>query len=135
MYEGWGGRDPKLIHHCLWRSPKGLLVDVTPSDEVRNLFVPDSIRNDGEGVPSRYIALDAAPEVAETIAFCDQMDRQHMELFRRLLGGEGNSSVRLISPSLTRQYQSPNQSRVAGRNDPCPCGSGKKFKRCCLRHD
>jgi uncharacterized protein len=20
----------------------------------------------------------------------------------------------------------------AGRNDPCPCGSGKKYKRCCL---
>jgi uncharacterized protein YecA (UPF0149 family) len=20
-----------------------------------------------------------------------------------------------------------------GRNDPCPCGSGKQFKRCCLR--
>ncbi len=19
----------------------------------------------------------------------------------------------------------------AGRNDPCPCGSGKKYKRCC----
>ncbi|HNU69528.1 MAG TPA: SEC-C metal-binding domain-containing protein, partial [Myxococcota bacterium] len=19
-----------------------------------------------------------------------------------------------------------------GRNDPCPCGSGKKFKHCCL---
>jgi hypothetical protein len=23
--------------------------------------------------------------------------------------------------------------RVAGRNDPCPCGSGRKYKRCCLR--
>lgn len=22
--------------------------------------------------------------------------------------------------------------RKAGRNDPCPCGSGKKFKKCCL---
>jgi len=22
-----------------------------------------------------------------------------------------------------------------GRNDPCPCGSGKKFKRCCLGRD
>jgi hypothetical protein len=22
-----------------------------------------------------------------------------------------------------------------GRNDPCPCGSGKKFKKCCLRRD
>ena len=20
----------------------------------------------------------------------------------------------------------------AGRNDPCPCGSGRKFKKCCL---
>ena len=20
-----------------------------------------------------------------------------------------------------------------GRNEPCPCGSGKKFKRCCYR--
>lgn len=20
----------------------------------------------------------------------------------------------------------------AGRNDPCPCGSGKKFKQCCI---
>lgn len=22
-----------------------------------------------------------------------------------------------------------------GRNDPCPCGSGKKYKKCCLAHD
>lgn len=20
-----------------------------------------------------------------------------------------------------------------GRNDPCPCGSGKKYKQCCLK--
>jgi len=25
----------------------------------------------------------------------------------------------------------PLQARKAGRNDPCPCGSGKKFKKCC----
>lgn len=24
---------------------------------------------------------------------------------------------------------------MAGRNDPCPCGSGKKYKRCCLSKD
>jgi uncharacterized protein len=23
--------------------------------------------------------------------------------------------------------------RAPGRNDPCPCGSGKKFKQCCMR--
>jgi SWIM/SEC-C metal-binding protein len=25
----------------------------------------------------------------------------------------------------------PIQSQKIGRNDPCPCGSGKKFKKCC----
>ena len=25
-----------------------------------------------------------------------------------------------------------NQFRHVGRNDPCPCGSGKKYKKCCL---
>src|SRR5919199_1435854 len=28
--------------------------------------------------------------------------------------------------------QSPDRARPPGRNDPCPCGSGKKYKRCCL---
>ena len=23
-------------------------------------------------------------------------------------------------------------SQEVGRNDPCPCGSGKKYKKCCL---
>ena len=27
----------------------------------------------------------------------------------------------------------PNRGERVGRNDPCPCGSGKKYKRCCLR--
>lgn len=26
-------------------------------------------------------------------------------------------------------------SRKIGRNDPCPCGSGKKYKRCCLKKE
>src|SRR5689334_11133482 len=24
---------------------------------------------------------------------------------------------------------------VTGRNDPCPCGSGRKYKHCCLARD
>jgi hypothetical protein len=34
--------------------------------------------------------------------------------------------VKLPAPSPSRQPK-------VGRNDPCPCGSGKKFKVCCLR--
>ena len=33
----------------------------------------------------------------------------------------------------TKKYQ-VNKKKI-GRNDPCPCGSGKKYKKCCLRKD
>jgi len=26
-----------------------------------------------------------------------------------------------------------NESPKVGRNDPCPCGSGKKYKKCCMQ--
>lgn len=28
-----------------------------------------------------------------------------------------------------------NEREPVGRNDPCPCGSGKKYKKCCLKKD
>ncbi|MDF2566265.1 MAG: hypothetical protein K0Q53_2669 [Massilibacillus sp.] len=60
---------------------------------------------------------------------------------------KGNSP-RELSPSgkkLSKKYQSqknrdnvvkfvPRTSTI-GRNDPCPCGSGKKYKKCCLDKD
>ncbi len=36
----------------------------------------------------------------------------------------------IIDPSF---HTSPNVN--IGRNDPCPCGSGKKYKKCCLRRN
>ena len=34
---------------------------------------------------------------------------------------------------ITREYRESNMahSEHIGRNDPCPCGSGKKYKNCC----
>jgi len=33
---------------------------------------------------------------------------------------------RLLNPPKTKIAE-----KKAGRNDPCPCGSGKKYKKCC----
>ncbi len=40
-----------------------------------------------------------------------------------------------IDASEADQKREPIRNRAArvGRNDPCPCGSGKKFKSCCMR--
>jgi preprotein translocase subunit SecA len=35
------------------------------------------------------------------------------------------------SPVVTYQRSAPK----VGRNDACPCGSGKKYKKCCLEHE
>jgi uncharacterized protein YecA (UPF0149 family) len=34
---------------------------------------------------------------------------------------------------IAREYREANiaHSNKVGRNDPCPCGSGKKYKNCC----
>lgn len=32
----------------------------------------------------------------------------------------------------TSEDERPTNQQKVGRNDPCPCGSGKKYKRCCL---
>lgn len=47
--------------------------------------------------------------------------------FKRRFGHLPRTVMQMaIPPSMIQRAQM----RV-GRNDPCPCGSGKKFKRCC----
>ena len=50
-------------------------------------------------------------------------------------GDEDLSEVDQVPASFLPTPQGPaiNPLRHVGRNDPCPCGSGKKAKRCCLR--
>jgi len=33
---------------------------------------------------------------------------------------------------ILRAAEVKRRTQQVGRNDPCPCGSGRKFKRCCL---
>jgi hypothetical protein len=35
----------------------------------------------------------------------------------------------------TKEANAPLQRKKVGRNEPCPCGSGKKYKKCCLASD
>ena len=44
----------------------------------------------------------------------------------------GNNKPKLeINKSATAPNVSDNVKKKIGRNDPCPCGSGKKYKKCC----
>jgi preprotein translocase subunit SecA len=42
----------------------------------------------------------------------------------------GAGKARSLSQAATNTAQMPTDWATVGRNDPCPCGSGKKFKKC-----
>lgn len=52
----------------------------------------------------------------------------NLEHFEEVLGKEREQTPVLSSPRLIKREK-------VGRNDPCPCGSGKKYKKCCLNKD
>ena len=62
------------------------------------------------------------------------------QIFRKLLGMIESATVQSLLKVEMKKEPVPVSSPVVpfsktkentGRNDPCPCGSGKKFKRCC----
>jgi hypothetical protein len=60
-------------------------------------------------------------------------------LRRRWWFNEWGGHASIPHPHVSDDYQDeeedkpePPPKKKLGRNDPCPCGSGKKFKKCCL---
>ena len=57
----------------------------------------------------------------------EHQDFSHSEIAREQQQAIAGSSGKTVAQPIRNRQQ-----RV-GRNDPCPCGSGKKFKHCCIR--
>jgi len=84
--------------------------------EAYNLFMELMLRIREEVVERVYwVQINHDGEEIEEI----EEELQSKKLIFNLGGGE-------------EQHQEPAKSqKVAGRNDACPCGSGKKYKKCC----
>lgn len=62
------------------------------------------------------------------------IEAQHPDFYIQLL--RRHEKLKKIYSNCRRKHYSPPQivtDRKVGRNDPCPCGSGKKYKKCCLK--
>jgi uncharacterized protein YecA (UPF0149 family) len=84
------------------------------------------ITQDAEALLDQLGLLDTEPEPVELVLTLDNEDLRELEGIRaaRDVGSVGAPDPDM--PSLEAQFGG----RKVGRNDPCPCGSGKKFKRC-----
>ena len=63
--------------------------------------------------------------------------RKLSDLARRALSKEEvEAEEQAVAAAKAEREKDPGKYRLkadaqVGRNDPCPCGSGKKFKKCC----
>ena len=87
-----------------------LLTQALPPEALYDSLVEHEILPKLPDTPKREL-LDAIDEWSEIV---------HMPLFN------GNT-IKVLRVAATQQSKVPK----VGRNEPCPCGSGKKFKHCC----
>lgn len=152
----WIEASGKWLHleaHCCWRMPDGTLVDPTPKmdNEQEIAFVEEPLKWDGHLIVSRYHCFSSEPEVVEFLELTQQWNRIQSDVkageIRQLTPSEQDvyrrvslATLRMLSPMLHDLlnnvfgngcgtiWQHPQR---VGRNEACPCGSGRKFKRCC----
>ncbi len=59
--------------------------------------------------------------------------RPQQEVKREKVAKETGTAA--ASQSAVKKQPVRNAAKKAGPNDPCPCGSGKKYKKCCMQKD
>jgi preprotein translocase subunit SecA len=67
----------------------------------------------------RYLFLMKTPEEQE------EMIRQYQRRKRR-----EQAEMQMVGGGIAEKPQQVIRREKIGRNDPCPCGSGKKYKKC-----
>lgn len=88
-------------------------------NRVARLSLPEAIRN-------------------ETVALCADFLTSLQEEGRIANGRALAAFARALSPAFQaaaggKARPITNPGSKLGRNDPCPCGSGQKYKKCCMR--
>ncbi len=95
--------------------------------------------------PGKYISKDSGNELIVSL-LDDSQDYVFVDIFEDDMASGGPYSVKELNEMLVEDNyewledapeeddieQQPfiRESKI-GRNEPCPCGSGKKYKRCC----
>ena len=100
--------------HAIWVSDKEKYIDVTPkADREQNiLFLPDSKRT--------FTGEELIDNIRKSLVD-NEYTRQIIENAKK--GFEiKNKAYKVFLKGKERKI---------GKNEPCPCGSGKKYKRCC----
>mgnify|MGYP000458701698 CR=1 FL=1 len=115
---GYAQKDPKQEYRREAFELYGELLNVIKNDVVKSIMTVQ-IRSASE--------LDQASEsMNDDLAKLSDVQYQHADPEKEVAGSTGDRGAPIdIQPAPLRTGPK------VGRNDPCPCGSGKKYKNCC----
>lgn len=111
--------------HAVWEAPSGERIDLSPKadGETTILFLPSARRFEGEFIPNVRRPLVDSAENRGRMAAGGRMDR-----LKRKYWAQITAETAVAAPVIVESVIGTPR---VGRNDPCPCGSGKKVKKCC----
>ncbi|MFQ5882541.1 MAG: SEC-C metal-binding domain-containing protein [Candidatus Methylomirabilales bacterium] len=76
-------------------------------------------------------------DLVKTAGMVDQLEDVLSDCMARIIAGLKESRMRAVREMREQAVPEPPEIRQVpkiGRNAPCPCGSGRKYKQCCGRH-
>ena len=131
---GFGQRDPLVEYKTEAYAAFTLLVNTMYEDFLRTILHIELVNR-----PRTSVSADEEPESLRGAQYSggeevdgDQGQKPAMVKNRSAAIGKSpqGSGVGSSSVATYRKADDPNPYVNVGRNDPCPCGSGKKFKNC-----
>lgn len=125
--------------HAIWGTSEGNWIDVTPHtpDEKQIVFLPDeNVKYNGTRIPSHFLTLTGSRNVEQYISVIVRI--REIEDNNRDANGVVKLSGHMLNEYREKKAKVEEMNaafkKKVGRNDPCPCGSGLKYKRCCGRY-
>jgi len=118
-----------------------LLPHCSCTDTILNIFSVDKIGKQGEELCAvsvkyknrKWEKIEASSSHVNLKIVRSAVEAQHPNIYRELK--KRHLKLKAIYAHCKKRHYAPKQDLQlpkVGRNDPCPCGSGKKFKKCCL---
>ena len=78
---------------------------------------------------SLFFRAELAPPPEQQKPAVEKMETRHQEVSAYEQSGAPTATTN--APDAAAQRPQQREEPKVGRNDPCPCGSGAKFKKCC----
>ncbi len=115
-----------ILEYCLQSWPQN---ELSAEDIGRQLLgkiaalnLPHSVRQDVPKLVEAYFEyLDTSGKMPDAAKWTEVMP-EASAYYENYLRSDGSVKGKTIRHTLAK----------VGRNNPCPCGSGKKFKKCCI---